>query len=694
MKTSYICPMHPHIISQQPGYCPLCGMDLEAKAEEAESVEENNEFNTMTFRFWVALFFTLGVLLLGAIPGIDPLAQALLATPVVLWCGGPFFIRGWESISSRNFNMFTLITLGIGTAYFYSLFAAFWPSFFPPSFHTAAHQVPLYFESASVITLLVLLGQVLELRALVKTGQAIKKLLTLSPATARRVLQDRREEDVPLNEIQKGDLLRVRPGEKVPTDGAVVDGSSTIDESMITGEPIQVMKNPGDFVIGGTVNATGTVIIRAEKVGSETLLARIVQLVSEAQQSRAPIQNLADIVSSYFVPSVIGISIATFFTWVMFGPAPSFEYGLINAIAVLIVACPCALGLATPMAVMVGIGKGALSGLLIKDAAALETMAHIDTVVIDKTGTLTEGKPRLTAILRTSKQDERDILQLAASVEVASEHPLAIPLAAAAKERGIPLLPIHDFQALKGKGVIGIAEQGEVAIGNEHLFESLQIDPSALIAKSDEERREAKTVFFIALNRKPIGILVVADAIKETSLEAIQMLHQDRIQIVMVSGDRSATAGAVGRILGIDRVEAEILPDKKNTIVKRLQSEGHIVAMAGDGINDAPALAQADVGIAMGTGTDIAMESAGITLLKGDLRGIARARRLSQRTLTTIKQNLAFAFLYNALGVPIAAGVLYPFSGLLLSPIFASFAMAMSSVSVIWNSLRLRKAKI
>ncbi len=698
MPKEYTCPMHPQIVQPSPGSCPVCGMRLELKTKGAENEEDDDELKDMSRRFWIGLFLTIPIFLLVNFR-LSPhqygsWIQFALSVPVVLWSGWPFFVKGWQSISTRHLNMFTLISLGVGAAFIYSLVAVFWPSIFPPSFRNENNQVDLYFEAASVITVLVILGQVLELKARIKTSQAIKKLLKLAPTTARLVLKDKTEKDIPLEDVKKGDVLRVRPGEKIPTDGIVVEGSSSIDESMITGEPFPVLKNAEDKVTGATLNGSGSFLMRAERVGSETLLARIVHMVSEAERSRAPIQKLADVVSSYFVPAVVIVAILTFFIWGFFGPAPSFGLGLINAVAVLIIACPCALGLATPMSIMVGVGRGALSGLLIKNAEALETMAKVDTVVVDKTGTLTEGKPKLTKIIPLAGMNENEVLQIAASLEIASEHPLALPIVNAAKEKNLPLFPIKDFQSFKGKGIMAKVEQGEASIGNQKLFTDLKIDLLSALEKSEELRKKAQTVFYLVLNGKAIGILAVADVIKESTYEAIEMLHKDRIRIVMVTGDNKITATAVGQTLGIDEIEAEILPEEKNRIIRRLQSEGHIVAMAGDGINDAPALAQANVGIAMGTGTDIAMESAGITLVKGDLRGIARAKRLSHNTLRNIKQNLWFAFFYNVLGVPIAAGIFYPAFGLLLSPIIASSAMAFSSVSVIANSLRLRNIKI
>lgn len=689
--------MHPQIVQPNPGSCPICGMTLELRAGIGAG-EEDNELKSMLFRFWIGLILTLLVIVLVlfqiSLFGYSSWVQAILATPVVCWSGWPFFVKGWRSIVSRQLNMFTLISLGIGAAYAYSLVGVFWPSIFPSSFRNESNQVDLYFEAASVITVLVILGQVLELKARIKTSQAIKKLLGLAPTTARLIFEDKTEKDIPLEEVKKGDVLRVRPGEKVPTDGLVIEGSSAVDESMITGEPFPVMKNVADKITGATLNGSGSLIMRAERVGSETLLARIVHMVSEAERSRAPIQKLADVVSSYFVPAVVIVAILTFLIWGFFGPAPSFGLGLINAVAVLIIACPCALGLATPMSIMVGVGRGALSGLLIKNAEALETMAKVDTVVVDKTGTLTEGKPKLTKVISLSGKSENDLLQIAASLEIASEHPLAIPIVGAAKEKNLTLLPIKDFQSFRGKGIVGKTQGGEAAIGNQKLFADLKVDLTAAMEKSEDLRKSAQTLLYLSLNAQAIGILAVADVIKESTYEAIEMLHKDHIRIVMVTGDNRIMAAAVGRTLGIDEIEAEILPEEKNRIIQRLQSEGHIVAMAGDGINDAPALAQANVGIAMGTGTDIAMESAGITLVKGDLRGIARAKRLSHNTIRNIKQNLWFAFIYNILGVPIAAGIFYPLFGLLLSPIIASSAMAFSSVSVIANSLRLRNTKI
>lgn len=698
----YTCPMHPQILQPKPGSCPICGMALEPKVFTAKK-EENVELKEMALRFWIGLVFTLPILWLTMIGPFLSLSlsstvsiwiQAALATPVVLWGGWPFFQRGWNSIIRRNLNMFTLISMGVGAAYFYSVVAAFWPSIFPASFQGKGNEIPVYFEAASVITVLVLLGQVLELRARDKTSHAIRALLNLAPTTARLILEDRSEKDIPLEEVKKGDKLRVRPGEKVPTDGTILEGNSSIDESMITGEPFPVAKQAGDKVTGATLNGNGSFIMRAERVGSETLLSRIIHMVSDAQRSRAPIQKLADLVSSYFVPAVVAIAIFTFIVWGLMGPSPTLAHALINAVAVLIIACPCALGLATPMSIMVGVGQGARSGILIKNAEALELMSKVDTVVVDKTGTLTEGKPKLTTILSFGEKNEDEVLLLAASLEIPSEHPLGTPIVSRAKEKSLSLLPVEDFKSMTGKGVIGKITGKMVAIGNQKLLSDLKIDLSIASEKTESLLQQGQTVLYLAIDEKLAGILAVSDVIKSSTKEAIEMLHKEGIRIVMVTGDNKTTASAVGQALGIDEIEAEVLPENKNKIIKDLQAEGRIVAMAGDGINDAPALAQANVGIAMGTGTDIAIESAGITLVKGDLRGIARARKLSHFTMRNIKQNLWFAFIYNTLGVPIAAGVLYPVFGLLLSPIIASAAMTLSSVSVIMNSLRLNRQKL
>ncbi len=698
----YTCPMHPQILQPKPGSCPICGMALEPKTFTAEK-EENIELKEMTLRFWVGLFLTLPILFFTMIGPLFSLSfsptvilwiQAALATPVVIWGGWPFFTRGYSSIINRSLNMFTLISIGVGAAYLYSMIAAFWPSIFPPSFQDQSNQIPVYFEAASVITVLVLLGQVLELRARDRTSQAIRALLNLAPKKARIILEDKSEKDIPLEEVKKGDVLRVRPGEKVPTDGVVLEGSSSIDESMITGEPFPVTKHMGDKVTGATLNGSGSFIMRAERVGSETLLSRIIQMVSDAQRSRAPIQKLADLVSSYFVPAVVAIAILTFIIWGLIGPSPAFAHALINAVAVLIIACPCALGLATPMSIMVGVGQGARAGILIKNAEALEMMSKVNTVVVDKTGTLTEGKPKLTTIVNLGEKSADELLQLAASLEIASEHPLGVPIVSRAKEKNLSLLPIEDFKSITGKGVIGKIAGKTVAIGNQKLLLDLKIDLGVTLEKADSFRQQGQTVLYLAIDEKLAGILAVSDVIKASTKEAIEMLHKEGIRIVMLTGDNKTTARAVGKALDIDEIEAEVLPEDKNRIIKRLQAEGRFVAMAGDGINDAPALAQANVGIAMGTGTDIAIESAGITLVKGDLRGIARSRKLSHATMRNIKQNLWFAFIYNTVGVPIAAGVLYPVFGLLLSPIIASAAMTLSSVSVIMNSLRLNRKKL
>jgi Cu+-exporting ATPase len=705
-RIEYTCPMHPEIVRDRPGSCPICGMALEPRTAVVEELE-NPELVSMTRRFWVSAALAIPVLLLGmsdVIPG-QPVQrvlsvraiewiQLLLATPVVIWGGWPFFQRGWASLVNRSLNMFTLIALGTGTAYVYSMIAVLFPGIFPASFRLAGGQAPVYFEAAAVITALVLLGQVLELRARSRTSAAIRALLKLSPKTARLVRADGTELDIPVEHIAVGDVLRVRPGERIPIDGIAIDGSSSVDESLVTGEPIPVEKSDGSRVTGGTVNGTGTLVIRAERVGNETLLAQIVRMVSEAQRSRAPVQQLADRVSAYFVPAVVLVAVFTFILWSLFGPAPKMAHALLNAVAVLIIACPCALGLATPMAIMVGTGRGALAGVLIKNAEALEIMEKVDTLVVDKTGTLTEGRPRVTSVIAATGFDEARVLRASATLERASEHPLAAAILAAAKERGIAPGNVSDFRSLTGKGVTGIAEGQAAALGNRALLVELGITPGDLDERAKPMESDGQTVMFVAIADKVAGIIGVADPVKATTPEAIERLHRERIRIVMITGDSHATAEAVARKLGIDQVHAGVLPDKKGEIIKQLQAERHVVAMAGDGVNDAPALAQADVGIAMGTGTDVAMESAGITLLRGDLRGISRARALSRATMRNIRQNLFFAFLYNSAGIPIAAGVLYPFFGLLLSPIFASAAMTFSSVSVIVNALRLRKVQL
>ncbi|MFY9584495.1 MAG: heavy metal translocating P-type ATPase [Candidatus Acidiferrales bacterium] len=705
----YTCPMHPEIVRGAPGSCPICGMTLEPRAVGAVEAA-NPELASMTRRFWSSVILTAPLLLLAMsemFPG-QPVQQALstralvwlefaLATPVVLWGGWPFFERGWQSVVTLRLNMFTLIAVGTGTAYIYSVVAALFPGIFPASLRGPGGGVEVYFEAAAVITTLVLLGQVLELRARSRTGSAIRALLGLQPKTARLLREDGAEQDVPLEQVRRGDRLRVRPGERVPADGVVLEGASAVDEAMVTGEPIPVEKRPGDRVTGSTVNTTGSFVMRAERIGSETLLAQIVRMVSEAQRSRAPIQRLADVVSSYFVPAVMLTAAATFVVWAMAGPEPRLAYALVNAVAVLIIACPCALGLATPISIMVGTGRGATAGVLIKNAEALELLEKVDTLVVDKTGTLTEGKPRLTTVVALPggpAADESELLRLAASLERGSEHPLAAAILAAAAEKRLALEEAADFRAIAGKGILGRVAGQHIALGNQQLFAELRLDLSPLAEKAESLRRAAQTVVFLAVEGRAAGLLGVADAIKDSSYEAIRMLHGDGMRIVMLTGDSRTTAEVVARKLGIDEFEAEVLPESKGEVVKRLQRQGHRVAMAGDGINDAPALAAAEVGIAMGTGADVAMESAGITLVKGDLRGIARARRLSRETMRNIRQNLVFAFLYNALGVPLAAGVLYPAFGLLLNPMIASAAMSFSSVSVIANALRLRKISL
>jgi Cu+-exporting ATPase len=704
-RTEYTCPMHPQIVRPGPGSCPICGMALEPQTATIEA-EENPELVSMTRRFWAGVVLTVPLLVLAMsdlIPGqpvqnllsmrANGWIEFLLATPVVLWGGWPFFERGWASLVNRSLNMFTLIALGTGTAYLYSVIAILFPQIFPDSFRVMG-SIPVYFEAAAAITTLVLLGQVLELRARSRTSAAIRALLALSPKTARLVRGDGTEIDVPVEHIAPGDLLRVRPGEKVSVDGLVTDGQSSVDESLMTGEPVPVEKTTGDRVTGGTVNGTGTLVMRAERVGSETLLAQIVRMVSEAQRSRAPVQKLADRVSGYFVPAVVFVAVFTFAIWAAFGPQPRMAHALLNAVAVLIIACPCALGLATPMSIMVGTGRGALAGILIKNAEALEILEKVDTLVVDKTGTLTEGRPRVTSVVASPGTNEDQVLRVAATLERASEHPLAAAILAGAKERGIAPEEIADFESRTGKGVTGKVDARPAALGNRALFAELNIPLAALDEKAKALESAGQTVVFVALGEQAIGIIGVADPVKSTTLEAISKLQNDGIQIVMLTGDSRATAQAVAQKLGIEKVHAGVLPGEKSAIVKELQSKGHIVAMAGDGVNDAPALAQANVGIAMGTGTDVAIESAGITLLHGDLRGIARARTLSRATMRNIRQNLFFAFIYNSVGVPVAAGVLYPFFGLLLSPILASAAMTFSSVSVITNALRLRHTQL
>jgi Cu+-exporting ATPase len=703
-RSDWTCPMHPQISKDGPGQCPICGMALEARNVTAE--ESNPELTNMTRRFWVGvvLTFPLLTLMVSDLLPAQPLQhlvkpqilgwlQFALATPVVLWGGLPFFERGWQSIIHHSLNMFTLIAIGTGAAYLYSLVAVTVPSLFPASFRDMSGNVPLYFEAATVVTVLVLLGQVLELKARTQTSSAIKALLGLAPNTARRVADDSTESDVLLKDVSVGDRLRVRPGEKVPVDGAVLEGSSSIDESMVTGEAIPVEKTTGAKVTGGTMNGTGSFLMKAEKIGADTLLARIVQMVSEAQRSRAPIQRLADVVAAYFVPAVLLISVVTFIVWGLFGPQPRFAHGLVNAVAVLIVACPCALGLATPMAIMVGTGRGASAGILIRNAESLEIFEKVNTLVVDKTGTLTEGKPKLTTVVALEGFDESGVLQMVASLEQASEHPLAAAIIAGAREKKLEFLPVTDFQSITGKGVSGTLQAKRISIGNAALMTDVGGSADELIQKAEGLAAEGQTVMFVASDKQLAGLIAVADPIKETTAEAIDALRKEGIRVVMVTGDNKTTAAAVAKKLGID-FHADVLPDKKADVIKELQAKGAIVAMAGDGVNNAPALAQAQVGIAMGTGTDVAMETGGITLVKGDLMGIVKARRLSQHTMSNIRQNLFFAFFYNGIGVPVAAGVLFPAFGLLLKPMMAAGAMSLSSVSVIGNALRLRRLKL
>jgi len=700
----WTCPMHPEIVRDAPGACPLCGMALEPMEPSLDDEEANEELRDMTRRFRVSAVLTLPLFALAMaemIPGLSHAArgpalawlQLALATPVVLWGGAPFFARGWASLRTR-LNMFSLIALGTGAAYAYSVAAVLAPGWFPASFRDAHGQAPLYFEAAAVIVTLVLLGQVLELRARSRTGAAIRALLGLAPKTARRVRPDGSEEDVPLDAVHPGERLRVRPGEKVPVDGIVEEGHSSVDESMLTGEPIPVEKTAGAPVSGGTVNQTGSFVLRAERVGAETLLARIVQMVAEAQRSRAPIQRLADQAAAWFVPAVVVVAVLTFAIWALIGPEPRLAHALVNAVAVLIIACPCALGLATPMSIMVAAGRGATAGVLFRNAEAIERLRDVDTLVVDKTGTLTAGRPQLVTVEPIGSVGEAELLAAAAGLERGSEHPLAAAIVAGAEARGVRPAAADEFEAHTGKGVVGRVGGRPVALGNAALLEELGIDPGPLVARAEALRAEGQTVMFVALDGRAAGLVAVADPIKQTTPEAIAQLHRDGVRIAMLTGDNRTTAEAVARRLGLDEVEADVLPDQKAAVVKRLQRQGRVVAMAGDGVNDAPALAQADVGIAMGTGTDVAMESAGVTLVKGDLRGIARARTLSRATMRNIRQNLFFAFAYNALGVPIAAGLLYPFTGLLLSPMLAAAAMSLSSVSVIGNALRLRGTRL
>jgi Cu+-exporting ATPase len=702
--TIYTCPMHPEIRQVGPGSCPICGMALEPDIASVDS-GPNPELVDMTRRFWIGLVLTIpvftlemGAHVIGAHSWVDPklsnYIQFVFATPVVLWAGWPFFVRAWQSLVTRNLNMFTLIAMGTGVAYLYSLTATFLPEIFPHTFRGHSGVPASYFEAASVITVLVLMGQVLELRAREATSGAIRALLDLAPKTARRAKDDGSDEEISLDTVQIGDRLRVRPGDKVPVDGVVLEGRSALDESMVTGESMPVTKEKDSRVIGGTINKSGSFVMRADKIGRDTLLSRIVQMVASAQRSRAPIQRLADQVSAWFVPTVIAIALIAFMAWATFGPEPRFAFGLVAAVSVLIIACPCALGLATPMSIMVGVGRGAQAGVLIKNAEALERMEKIDTLVTDKTGTLTEGKPKVVAVKPAPGFDETKVLQLAASVERGSEHPLAEAIVAAAAERNLALSPVRDFDSPVGKGVIGMIEDKRLALGNARFLGELNIDTSALSAEAERLRGDGATAIFLAVNGKPAGVIAIADPVKATTPDALRALAAEGIRVVMLTGDNRTTAQAVARLLGIAEVEAEVLPDRKSAIVEKLHREGRAVAMAGDGVNDAPALAAAEVGIAMGTGADVAIESAGITLLKGDLTGIVKARALSAAVMRNIRQNLFFAFIYNALGVPVAAGVLYPIFGVLLSPIIAAAAMALSSVSVVGNALRLRRVRL
>lgn len=702
----YTCPMHPEIRQVGPGSCPICGMALEPLAITAEP-EANPELADMNRRFWIGLVLTVPVVALemgGHIPGLDlhhllapgllNWVQFVLATPVVLWAGWPFFQRGWDSLIRRSLNMFTLIALGTGAAWLYSVAATLAPAAFPAGFRGMDGSVPVYFEAAAVITVLVLLGQVLELRAREQTGGAIRALLNLAPKTARRITAGGTDEEIALDQIHPGDRLRVRPGDGVPVDGEVMEGSSAVDESMVTGESMPVAKRAGDRVIGGTVNGTGALVMRADRVGSETVLARIVAMVAEAQRSRAPIQRLADTVAGWFVPAVIAVAVVAFAAWALWGPTPALAYALIAAVSVVIIACPCALGLATPMSIMVGVGKGAGAGVLIRSAEALERLEKVDTIVVDKTGTLTEGRPRVTAVVPNAGSSEPTILSLAAALERASEHPLAAAIVAAARERGLTPTEPAEFQSVTGKGVTGTVDGRSVALGNRSLMQDLDIPLGELEAQAEALRADGATALYLAVDGRPAGVIAVADPIKPTTTDALDRLRAQGIRIVMLTGDMRTTAEAVARKLGIGEVEAEVLPEDKHAVVRRLKAEGRVVAMAGDGVNDAPALAAADVGIAMGTGTEVAMASAGVTLVKGDLVGIARAITLSRATMRNIRQNLFFAFIYNTIGVPVAAGALYPLFGILLSPVIAALAMSLSSVSVIGNALRLRRLRL
>jgi Cu+-exporting ATPase len=702
--TMYTCPMHPEIRQQGPGDCPICGMALETE-DVSIDVGPSEELTDMTRRFWIGVALALPVLVLemgGHLTGLDQIVppqmsnwiQLILATPVVAWCGWPFFVRGWKSVLSRNLNMFTLVSIGTGVALIYSLVATLAPQVFPGAFRQQDGSVAVYFEAAAVIVVLVLLGQVLELRAREKTSGAIKALLDLAPATARKLGDESDESDVSLDQVKVGDRLRVRPGDKVPLDGEVLEGSSNVDESMVTGEPLAVSKKPGDQVVGGSINQQGSFIMRTDKVGRDTMLSQIVQMVASAQRSRAPIQGLADKVAGWFVPAVIVIAVIAFVVWSIVGPAPAMAFGLIAGVSVLIIACPCALGLATPMSIMVGVGRGAQSGVLIRDAEALERMEKVDTVVVDKTGTLTEGKPQVTKLVTANGVSEQDLMRYAGGLEKGSEHPLAHAILEKAKSMELTLPDAEDFDSPNGKGVTGKIDGQRILLGNRLLMESESVDTSTFEEEADKLRKDGATVIFAAVDGSICGLLAIADPVKQTTEAAIRALQKEGIRVVMLTGDNRISAEAVARKLHIDEVEAEVLPEDKGKIIQRLKDEGRIVVMAGDGVNDAPALATADVGIAMGTGTDVAIESAGITLLRGDLMGIVEARRLSLATMRNIRQNLFFAFVYNMAGVPIAAGVLYPFAGILLSPIFAAAAMSLSSVSVIVNALRLRVVKL
>lgn len=701
-SAEYTCPMHPEIVQDHPGNCPICGMALEPKNVETKA--DDSEYKNMRLRFWLGLAFSIPVFLLAMgsmisnfdhfIPiNLSRWLQFILSTPVVLWAGWPFFDRGWRSVINHHLNMFSLISLGVGVAYLYSIIAFFFPQAFPPSFFLHS-EVPLYFESAAIITVLVLLGQVLELKARSQTSQSIKALLGRAAKSAR-VIVDEEEKEIPIDQVKVGDILRVRPGDKIPVDGKITEGTSNIDESMITGEPIPVQKEVGCAVISGTINQTGSFLMQAEKVGSKTLLSRIVQMVAEAQRSRAPIQSLADKVAGYFVPLVVLVAVLTFIIWALIGPQPSFVYGLVNAVAVLIIACPCALGLATPMSIMVGMGRGAEAGVLIKNAEALEKLERVKIIVVDKTGTLTEGKPKLTQVISNEQGKENEILRLAAAVEQNSEHPLAASIVQGAKERSISLPKVENFQSITGGGVIGKVENHEVLVGKSNFLQERKInDVNTLQQKAQELQKQAITVMFMAIDGQAVGLITVSDPIKSSTPNAIEQLHQLGQKIVMLSGDNEQTAQSVAKKLNIDEVHAGVAPEYKQEFIQKAKGKDGFVAMAGDGINDAPALAAADVGIAMGTGTDVAMESADVTLLKGDLIGIVKAIHLSHAMMRNIRQNLFFAFIYNALGIPIAAGILYPFIGLLLNPMIAALAMSLSSVSVIGNALRLRHTKL